>query len=281
MGGKFDSTNLIIPHLSIITNVTMDHLDFLGNKIELIAYEKSGIIKKNIPVITGETNPKVLKIISEKAIKNNSDLFAINKDFKIEKLNGSFFLNHINNLELKPHLPGMHQIINSGLAAFACLKLNEFYPEIFKIKKHQIEDGIKKTKWRGRLEKILNSPEFIVDCAHNPDSSRALRNFLRDKNKKIIFVFGSLNDKDYLKNLKILEPLAKTFIFTKPDSPRALNPIELKNLTKINSFLEPDPVKACLKAIKIASKDDLICAAGSIYLSGKIIEAFDKNNIFV
>jgi folylpolyglutamate synthase/dihydropteroate synthase len=88
-----------------------------------------------------------------------------------------------------------------------------------------------------------------------------------------------LNDKDYLKNLKILEPLAKTFIFTKPESQRALDPIDLKKSTKVKSAVEPDPVKACIKALETAEKDDIICAAGSIYLSGKIIEAIDTKKI--
>jgi dihydrofolate synthase/folylpolyglutamate synthase len=279
MGGRFDSTNVINPHLSVITNVTMDHSDFLGDKIELIAKEKAGIIKESIPVITGETDANIIEILKKESDFKKSDLFIINSDFKITKQENIFFLDCNEKIELSPNLKGYHQIINSGVAAFACLKLNEFYPEIFDLKKSIIEAAIKKTSWRGRLEKFLNSPKLIVDCAHNPDSCRVLREYLEGENQKIIFVFGSLNDKDYLKNLKILEPLSKTFIFTKPDSPRALDPIELKNLTKINSIIEKDPVKACLKAIEIASKNDIICVAGSIYLSGKIIQAFDKNEI--
>jgi dihydrofolate synthase/folylpolyglutamate synthase len=279
MGGKFDSTNLVTPHLSVITNVTMDHSDFLGNRIELIAEEKAGIIKNNVPVLTGEQNKKVLKIIKKKAENTNSPLFIINKDFEIKQENGNFFLSDCDKVLLKPLLKGKHQIINSGISAFACLLLNRFYPEIFKIEKNQIEKAIKKTLWRGRLEVLSKSPEFIVDCAHNPDSCRVLKEYLEEKPKKITFVFGSLNDKDYQKNLKILEPLAEKFIFTKPDSPRALEPQALKKLTRINSIIEQDPVKACLKAVEKASPNDIICVAGSIYLSGKIIEAFDKNKL--
>jgi len=278
MGGRFDSTNVISPSLSVITNVTMDHSDYLGDRIELIAGEKAGIIKKQIPAVTGETDKKVLEIIRYEAFCKNSKLFEFNTDFKIKKKENLFVLEN-NEIELSPALKGYHQIVNAGIAAFSCLQLNRFYPEIFNISKKQIEQGIKKTSWRGRLEKVSSSPDFIVDCAHNPDSCRVLKEYLDEKKQKIIFVFGSLNDKDYLMNLRILEPLAKTFIFTKPDSPRALDPGELKKLSEIRSFLEPDPVKACLKAIQIASKHDIICAAGSIYLSGKIIEAFDNQEI--
>jgi len=279
MGGRFDSTNTVNPHLSVITNVTMDHSDFLGNTIELIAGEKAGIIKKNRPVVTGTSDKKVLEIIKKEALKNNSPMYAMGQDFSVEKKDGTFFLDSSEKIRLSPVLKGNHQIINSALASFSCLVLNRFYPDIFQITGNQIENGIRKTSWRGRLEKFSGAPEFIVDCAHNPDSCRVLKEYLEGKNKKIIFVFGSLNDKDYLKNLKILEPLAKTFIFTKPESQRALDPIDLKKSTKVKSAVEPDPVKACIKALETAEKDDIICAAGSIYLSGKIIEAIDTKKI--
>lgn len=278
MGGRFDSTNVINPHLSVITNVTMDHSDYLGDKIELIAAEKAGIIKDHVPVVSGETDEKVLDIIRREASFRKSAFFAVNSHFKIKKFEKMFFLEDKDcQIALSPRLKGYHQIVNAGTAAFSCLQLNRFYPEKFNIKKIHIENGIRKTSWRGRLEILSRYPEFIVDCAHNPDSCRVLKEYLTQKNKKIIFVFGSLNDKDYMLNLKILEPIAKTFIFTKPDSPRALDPGDLTSLSKINSLLEPDPLKACLRAVEIAAKDDIICAAGSIYLSGKIIEAFDSN----
>jgi dihydrofolate synthase/folylpolyglutamate synthase len=282
MGGKFDSTNVIEPVLSIITNVSVEHTDYLGTDLAQIAHEKAGIIKQNIPVVTCADNSIVSEIIKKTASKKNSPAFFINKDFSIVNKNNSFYVESFNTLQtvLEPSLPGRHQITNAAAAAFSCKILNRFYPDIFSIDNKTIENGIKSAKHRGRLEKISDNPETIVDCAHNPHSCSVLMEYLRSTGKNIIFVFGALKDKDFEKNLKILEPVCKKIFFTKPDSERALLPEELLSISQIKkSYKEPDPLKALLRAQSEADSDDIVCVAGSVYLAGKIIEAFDKGII--
>ena len=281
MGGRFDSTNLVDPLLSIITNISIEHTEFLGNTIDQIAYEKAGIIKKNRPVIFGDYDLDSCKIIANYAKDQNSNFFCVGKNYDILKKDDSFFCSTLFNsdIELKPSLKGKHQLLNSSMAVFAVLLLNEFYSEIFSIGINSIEKGIQETDWKGRLQTISKNPLVIVDCAHNPHSAKVLYDFIMEKGKKVTMIFGSLSDKDYEKSLKILEPACSKFIFTKPGSKRALSPFELKKLTDVNSEIIESPVKALSYALKKAEKNEIICVAGSIYLSGMIIEAYDNGTL--
>ncbi len=279
MGGRYDSTNIITPHLSIITNVSIDHTDYLGSEINDIAYEKAGIIKKNIPVISGCSENNGAEIIKTAAENKNAPLYLLNKDFKYIKKKNLYFLNSYlsKGILLEPAMEGSHQIINAVMAGFSCCVLNKYYPETFNIQNKIIEQGIKDTKWRGRLEKLSDNPEIIADCAHNPESVKSLYNYLSEKNKKVILVFGSLKDKEYKKSIEIISPVVSRFIFTRPDSERAVSPEFLQNLTDTKSYVVKEPLKALRLGLESASRNDIVCVAGSIYLTGLIIEAFDKN----
>lgn len=279
MGGRFDSTNTIKPHISVITNISLDHTDFLGSRIEDIAYEKAGIIKPSVPCVTACKNSEALKVIADTALEQNSPLYVIERDFTITKNKENFILQSSigPDITLDPFLPGEHQITNSALAAFSCLLLNKYYPEEFNISKKNIEQAIKETRWKARLETVCTNPSIIIDCAHNPDSIQSLVSFLETKKSKFTFVFGALQDKDYKTNLSLIEPIAQKFIFTKPDSPRAMEPKELSKLTEIENIVINDPVEAYLYAKNNACNNDMICVTGSIYLIGMVMEFIDNN----
>lgn len=279
MGGRFDSTNLVDPLISVITNVSIDHIEFLGDKIEDIAGEKAGIIKEKRPVIFGDNPENLVKIMERASNEKNSRLFVFKRDFSFNQKNTRFSgaLNSSEKFEINPGLPGRHQIINALVAGCAIQVLNEFYPQIFSINNSIIEKGINRTMWKGRLQTILEQPEIIVDCAHNEDSAKTLSDFLKTRDKKVKMIFGTLEDKSFDKTLKILEPVCNEFIFTKPDSPRACSPSKLKKLVSKGSMVIENPVHALNHAFKTSSKDELIVVAGSIYVSGVIIEAFEKN----
>ena len=267
LGGRLDATNVVTPLISVITNIGLEHTDLLGNTIEKIAFEKAGIIKENVPVVTG-ADGKALNTIKKIAKERNAQLYSVKKfnSIKFFYLNGQF----------------QQQNKNTALTAIDILK--KFYS--LRIKFFQIINGIKKTQWPARLEFI--SKNVLVDAAHNPHGFNILAKELKiikkeKKIKNLIFVVGIQNDKDIANMLKIISPLASIIIFTKSRNPKAAEPQYLldtfnkinykKNSLQKNFFpkIIPDPKAALGYAKKIAGEYDLIVVAGSIYLAGEII----------
>ena len=278
MGGRFDSTNVITPILSIITNIGIEHTDFLGDSIEKIAYEKAGIIKKNIPIITG-ANGTALDIIKKTAVKNNSDLFVAEKDFSYFKKDMEYSYRGIAGqlIKLAPSLNGRHQLINASVALAACEVINMSSQLQAKIQPEKMKKAISETRWDGRLQTISSSPNIIVDCAHNTHAAKTLAEYITSQNKsRTIVIFGCLKDKNPESIIKTLQPVSDMFIFTKPASERAIDPEELPALSIKKNIVIEDPFEALAYAKKIADPKALICIAGSIYLVGKILENFDK-----
>ena len=263
LGGRLDATNVIKPLVSVITNIGIEHTDYLGNTIKKIAYEKAGIIKKNIPVITGAKG-SALKVIKETAKRKNAPL-VINKKYK--KNIDTFAINNYKNLKLD-FLKGDFQLENAATAVTTIDALNRYYN--LKINKNNVRDGLKKAKWRGRLQYIRKN--ILIDCAHNPAGFKALiRELKKIKCKKLILVIGILKDKDIKKIIKMLNPIADYFIITKPKSERAAEPEFIAQYIKKEFKIINDSRKALDFAKKIAGRDDLIAVAGSIYLVGEIM----------
>lgn len=262
LGGRLDATNVAVPLISVITNIGLEHTELLGNSIEKIAFEKAGIIKNNVPAVTGAEG-KALQVIKRIAKGRNAPLYLAKKhpeaDFKY--LNGKF------------------QQRNKDIALTAINTLEKFHQ--IKINKKQIIKGTEKTQWPARLQFI--SKNVLVDCAHNHSGFEALKDELKTikKQKNIqnfIFVIGIQNDKDAFNMLKTINPLISAIIFTKSRNEKALNPQKLSKIfNKINkngaikTSIMPNPKKALNYAKKIAGKNDLVVVAGSIYMVGEII----------
>jgi len=260
LGGRLDATNVVVPLVSVITNIGLEHTELLGNTIEKIAFEKAGIIKNNVPVVT-DAQGKALAVIKKIAKERNAPLFLPKKFpmIKFDFLNGSF----------------QQENKDIALTAMEILRKNHK----IKIKEKQVIDGIKKTEWKGRLQFI--DKNVLADSAHNPSGFEVLRKELTmiKQQKRInnfIFVVGIQNDKDILIMLKTISPLASAIIFTKSKNEKAessenllniFNNINKKTITKIIN----NPEKALNYAKKIASKDDLVVMTGSIYLVGEMI----------
>lgn len=252
LGGRLDATNVVNPIISVITNIGLEHQEYLGETIEKIAFEKAGIIKNKIPVVTG-TKGAALKVIKKVAKKNNSKIYSDGKPIKISlKLNGEF------------------QLENASIAVETIKILNQY--NNLDIKKTIIKKGLLNTTWHGRLEFI--SKNILVDCAHNLDAVKALKKELlkiKKKYKKLYLIIGLLKDKDYKNIVKELEPLAHRIILVKPKISRALNPrILAENIKKYYLIIE-DTKKALEYAKKITKDNDLILVTGSIYVVGEII----------
>ena len=280
LGGRLDATNVVNPLVSVITNIGLEHTEILGNKIEKIAFEKAGIIKKNIPIVTGAKG-KALKVIKKIAEERNAQLVIAKKypNIEFKYLNGTFqqqnkdiALATINTLKK------YHSLENQRFSGHQ--KRKAFFSAI-KINENQIKNGIEKTKWPGRLQFI--SKNLLIDAAHNPDCFRVLYNELKliKKNRKIknfVFVVGIQKDKNIRDMLKTINPLISAIIFTKSKNPKAEEPQHLLSIfnkinknKNINQKIIKKPKKALKYAKKIAEEKDLVVATGSIYMLGDAI----------
>ncbi len=241
LGGLYDSTNVITPEISIITNVSLEHENILGD-LKNIALNKAGIIKKNIPVVTGATGAP-LEIILEIAKKNNSALYEVKKP-----------------AEVKINLLGEYQKFNAAIAIQAAKVLN--------IDEKIIRTGLEKVEWAGRFE-IIDG--VIIDGAHNPHGATALRESL-DKNfprGKRVWIFGALADKNFSKMIEILFKADDFVIVTPPNSERAATTkILCENLSARG--IKNIAVENISNAVKLLknSQAEVKIIAGSLYLIG-------------
>src|SRR3989338_5494855 len=255
LGGRLDTTNTIKPLLSVITNVSVDHTEFLGNRIESIARDKAGIVKYRVPCVTG-ADGLALQAIKKISSKKNSKLFIIKKDKKIRL----------------DYLYGEFQQGNAAIAMKSMEVLNDFYN--LNIDKKDIENGIKKTKWPGRMQFLEKN--VLLDCAHNYAGVEVLARELKKlkslkKYKEIVMVCGFSKEKEIRKMVGKLDSVADYYIFTKSDNKRAAEPSEIRKYTKKDSVIIQSPKKALKEAKKLAGEKGLVAVSGSIFLVGKFI----------
>lgn len=282
MGGRFDATNIIKPKVSVITNLSIEHTDYLGNTIKALAKEKGGIIKACTPVVTGVSQPSGLKVIKKIAKEKSSELYIYKKDFSARKNSGQNYyaykglkqnFNHL----IKP-LPGDHQKENLSLALAACELIFDNLDETL------VKEGLAITKWPGRLEHVQDQPLVIIDGAHNLKAARVLGKYLSStlKNRKLTLVLGILDDKPHEKMLESLVPCADNIIITKAKIDRSLEPSILKKavqkITNNPVTIIKDVKNAVSHAIAISNNEDAVCIAGSLYVAGEAREKLIIDN---
>jgi dihydrofolate synthase/folylpolyglutamate synthase len=281
MGGRYDATNIITPAISIITNVSMEHRDYLGNTLAQITREKAGIIKQRTPVVTAVKQKQAQSVVQRVAHKKSAPVFMLGKDFTVRRNRTGYFSYYgIENTwhDLQTPLLGHYQVQNAALALAASELLNKLKAEIsFK----SIKNGLTKTRWPGRLEIVSDKPLVILDGAHNLIAARNLSKFLAANlvNRRIILVVGILDDKPYESMLKSLLPVCSRAIITRAKTDRALPPQKLyATAKKIISDVTTvaDVAKAAKHAIETAGPDDVVCIAGSLYVVGEAKEAIEK-----
>ena len=282
MGGTLDATNIISPMISIITNVGMDHTEYLGNTIKKIATDKAGIIKPNTPVITGAHNKKALSAIEEKASKISAPLTRIGKDIKYRMVGNSFNyygkLFRLNNIKLG--LNGSFQPRNAAIAFAAIESLREYG---LQIEENHLRSGAENVVWPGRFHMIKKDGcAFLLDGAHNPPAISELRNSLQKKfpTQKIILILGIMKDKDIKSMVKTIVPMAKYVYYTSPKYERSAKPEQLAaeaaNLCipgKITQGIE----NAICEAKKISDGNDLIVITGSFFTIGEALSILDPD----
>ena len=280
LGGRGDSTNIVkSPILSIITSISFDHTEYLGDSLVEIATEKAGIIKQGVPVIANihdlPSNEKVEQIAKEK----NSPFIAtrdikpsnIEKSIKNYKFDVEILGEKFENIQLS--MIGMHQIRNAICALTGIRLLVD--KNIITIGKQQVYNGFRKAVQNGRLEIIAMNPYFIIDGAHNEAGAIALQSVILEhfKNKRVLLVIGMLKDKKMEAILDALVPLADFVVASEPDNPRKLNADTLlKAISKYGKkgISIPDIYEAVDFCKKNKKEYDLILCAGSLYLIGRV-----------
>ncbi len=281
LGGRLDSTNVITPLLSVITNVSFDHMDILGYSLEKIAFEKAGIIKEKIPVVIGETSLETKAVFEKKAKEMNAPIFFAEDNYQLvsSSYQPAFLELEIENKKNKANvhllldLNGIYQQKNiiTVLAATDILK------EYFSLKKERTEEALANVKRLtglfGRWEKIQENPTVVLDVAHNEDGIKQLvRQLSKLDFNRLHIIFGMVKDKEIKKVLCQL-PKEAAYYFTKAHNPRALNEDELQLMATefdLNGKTFVDVNKALHAALKNASHQDLILVCGSVFLIGEV-----------
>ena len=239
LGGRLDATNIVEPELSVITPVDFDHEQFLGTSIEGIAFEKAGILKPGVPAVIAPQRIEADAVIRARASELGVEL-AESVEFPSDSMG----------------LRGRHQMVNAGVAAAALRWLG--------VGDEAIRDGIRNTRWPGRLERLQEHPEIIVDGAHNPSGARALAAYVAEfyADPKPVLIFGVMRDKAAEEMAGILFPLFREVIVTAPDQPRALSPDTFRELTDYR-FLQIEPNLA-------AGLERAKALGGAVFISGSL-----------
>jgi len=260
MGGRLDSTNIITPEVSVITNIGLDHTQFLGDTLKAIAFEKGGIIKPGIPVVIGETQPETAPVFKELASKNRSELVFADKEVTEHYASD---------------LIGSYQSKNIKTAVQTIKELNNLN---FSISHENLENGllnvVKNTKLLGRWQVLNNTPKVVCDTGHNKEGlTYVMQQLQKETFDTLHIVFGVVNDKD-LSSIVDLLPKSATYYFCKPDIPRGLGALELQDVLKphkIKGQAYASVNEAYNSALENASLNDIIFIGGSTFVVAEII----------
>ncbi len=290
LGGRLDSTNIISPILSVITNISLDHIALLGNSFEKIAFEKAGIIKNNVPVVIGRKQTEIKPVFENKAKECNAEILYASDYFEVKDIMqnqaekplleitiDSLVTSNVFNKTEKiiSSLTGLYQKenISTVLTCMEMLNRSGFKVDIGKIKSG-IAKVIENTGIRGRWEVLSRNPTVIVDTGHNEDGIAQIIKQLEEMTySKLRFVFGTVNDKDIDKIIRLL-PREAVYYFCKANIPRALDEKLLLKIA-VNSGLTGttyNNVASALQKAKLeANINDLILVGGSNFVVAEVI----------
>ncbi len=279
LGGRLDSTNVITPILSVITSISFDHTNLLGNTLGEIATEKAGIIKSGIPTVIYPQEEVAEIVISSKCQELDSKLYKINKEdakliniIKEDKIYQQVKVKLDDEYDVKLPLLGEHQILNLAVALKALEVIKDKAP---KLNMESIVKSIATVRWNGRLEIMSNSPYVVIDGAHNIQGITQLNKNINKyfEYKDMYLILGILADKDVEHMVKVITPKAKKVFTVTPNSMRAETAEELMNeVKKYNESCEAynDYKNAFEDALKLCKKDDLLLISGSLYMIGEM-----------
>jgi dihydrofolate synthase/folylpolyglutamate synthase len=278
LGGNLDATNVIMPIIACITNVSLDHLDILGNTIEAIAKDKSQIIKQGIPVVTAAKG-KALCFVEERAKQMGSKIIEVGKTIRWKRikrnLEGQEFLvkTPLEIYQVHTNLLGKYQGEN---IACALAILEELKKGDFNLTKQNIIKGMEEVFLPSRSEVISRDPLILLDSAHNEAAIQSIKELiLHDLSfRDLVLVIGIFKDKRVKQMVKLITPLARKIIVTQPKNSRAMEAAELVEIveqySKAKIFLKPSSMDAFNLARELANPQDLVLVCGSLALAGEI-----------
>jgi len=285
LGGRLDSTNIVIPLVSVITNIGMDHTELLGDTYEQIALEKAGIIKPGVPVVTAVEQPEAIRVIEETAAAKKATVYRYKKQFDYaalmstdeEQLQAMDFVGPFKEYSgLEIALKGPHQLKNAAVAVMTLEILRQYYALI--MEEEDLRSALAEVKWPGRLEQVSSQPRIILDGAHNPEGAEMLANALKQsyRYERLHIMAGMLASKHHRDYCRHILPLADTIIVTQPNYYSAKEAgelyeliIDLKRdmgLDHLEVSLEPDWHEALERLKRMSGPQDLAVVTGSLYL---------------
>lgn len=278
LGGRFDSTNVVHPLVTIITNVGLDHTKILGDTLEKIAWDKAGIIKGGVPVITAVEDEAAYKVIEDIATAHRAKVYRLGREFTIQEpvinnegqsftFNGPF--QDYKNIELG--LRGSHQFANAATSLMALELLRQY--SAFIIDEEDLLTGYRQAKHPGRLEVLSTEPLIVCDGAHNPHGAKKVAESIPQlyQYEKLTLVTSIMQDKAIDELLQYFMPLVDRVVITKAHTPRAAEPTLIQEKivnqnAQLPIYIVEEPIEAVQKAIEVSDPHDLILIAGSLYL---------------
>ncbi|MBN1682624.1 bifunctional folylpolyglutamate synthase/dihydrofolate synthase [Candidatus Bathyarchaeota archaeon] len=285
MGGRLDATNVIDPLVSVITNVSLEHTEVLGDTVLKIALEKAGIIKKQRVLITGTQNPEVYEFLKHKCLELDADFYHVGSDITYQAISSNLYsqkfkvYSKYDNYLINLPLLGSHQIINCSMAIGAVDALRKYS---ININKKSIESGLQNVNWPGRFEVMQEKPLFILDSAKDEDAFRNLaQNIINFKHDKLILILSISSDKRLFEMLSHIIPVVDYFIITMHTvMGRAAKPETLTNIIKTSNKpleIKETVFEAINRAKELAKDKDIVLITGSVFLIGEARQYW-KNN---
>ena len=279
VGGKIDATNVVEkPIVSVITSIGLDHTHVLGETLEKITRHKAGIIKKERPVVVGPLNSSLIEIVEDMSNEMDSKLTVVDKeninliDFSLEQQT----FKYKNDIEITTKLIGNHQLANTAVAYEVLKVVQKNYPKLTDL---LILEGLSKTVWPGRMQKLYSKPVVILDGAHNEIGVKALRQSidLYFPNQKFTFFAGMMVEKNYQKMFNLMGDVSNKFYLISPDLTRGFNVEEVVKTLNDRGY-DADSVESLEEILHYienkAAEDEIIIIFGSLYLVGDLLNLY-------
>jgi dihydrofolate synthase/folylpolyglutamate synthase len=282
LGGRLDSTNIVNPVVSVITNIGHDHMEILGNSLEEVMAEKAGIVKAGVPVISAVEQPEAIAVLEQICAKRKSTLYLMNREFQFQSVTSQLneqkfdFQGPFRKLtEQSISLNGAHQLKNAAVAIMTLEILRQYYALI--VEDDVLLRALFETKWPGRLEIVSEQPRILLDGAHNPEGAQTLAAALQKTYtyKKLHLMMGMMATKHHSDYLRHILPMVDTLVVTEPEFRNKMDAIKLGELAtnlkedmklQVNIVIEPDWKQAWLQLKDLTSSEDLGVISGTLYL---------------
>jgi len=277
LGGRLDATNICRPEVCAITPISGDHQSYLGHSISEIAFEKAGIIKPGVRVVSAPQSVEAMDVIERRCRELHAPLIIAQNEPRIEASEDGFFRmslrTSLNEYDVKLGLRGRHQVTNALVAIHLA--------ELLRFRKSSIEAGLKNVQWRGRLDLIRRKGKaaLLIDGAHNPEGSKTLRSFIDEfyplASTPVTLVFGAMSDKALDEMIRTLFPAAQRRIAVPIDNPRSVDPHVIVRVAGDQGY-DATAAKDSREGLRLADdltpENGLVCVCGSLYLVGEMYD---------